>query len=463
MTQPNNFIDSELINSLLNETAQPTHEEITQILQKAENNERIIPREVALLLNCEQPDLLNKLFTTANAIKKKIYGDRIVVFAPLYISNYCVNNCTYCGYKRENPLPRRRLTMSEIRREVEILERMGHKRLALEVGEDPRNCSLDYVLEALKTIYSTHSKTGAIRRVNVNIAATTVEEYTRLKDAGIGTYILFQETYHQPTYGTTHPRSLKSDYLYHLNAFDRAMEGGIDDVGGGVLFGLYDWKYEVMGLLLHNNHLEERFGVGFHTVSVPRMKRAEGVSLSDFPYLIDDDSFKRIVTILRLALPHTGIILSTRESAELRKEMIHLGVSQISAGSNTGVGGYQHDEQSRHTEQFEVEDNRPPLEVLKELLREGFLPSYCTACYRSGRTGDRFMQLARTGNIQNVCQPNALMTLMEYAVSYGDQELMEAARTLVTKELDKITNPKIKEYTRQSIEKIEQGETDFFV
>ncbi|MGL4993929.1 MAG: [FeFe] hydrogenase H-cluster radical SAM maturase HydG [Bacteroidales bacterium] len=456
-------IDHALIEELLVKKPRVSNEELTQVIARAKGGKGLSMEDVATLIGAESEEQREMIFQAAGRIKKQIYGDRIVVFAPLYISDFCVNNCTYCGYRRDNKFKRRRLTMSEIQQEVVLLEKMGHKRLALEVGHDPVNCDLNYIIESIKTIYNTHSEMGAIRRINVNMAAASVEEYSRLKDAGIGTYILFQESYHKPTYESVHPKSLKSDYHYHLDAFDRAMMGGIDDVGAGVLFGLADWRFELLALLEHNRQLEARHGVGFHTISVPRIKRASGVQMEEFEHLVDDDTFMRIVAILRVALPYTGIILSTRESAELRRKMIHYGVSQISAGSCTGVGGYNEESKGGDTSQFKTEDDRKPNEVLKELLREGFIPSYCTACYRSGRTGDRFMRLARSGKIQEVCQPNALMTLAEYAMDYGDEELREVAFGAIEREIEKIENSKIKEYTIGAIEKIEEGERDLFV
>ncbi|GAB1359767.1 [FeFe] hydrogenase H-cluster radical SAM maturase HydG [Porphyromonadaceae bacterium] len=458
-----NFIDHTKIESWLQQLDKEFGSSMDSIEQKIESRQSLSTEDILYLISLTDSSSLQRLFSLAKKQKETIYGTRIVMFAPLYLSNHCVNNCVYCGYRRENEIPRRRLTMDEIVAEVKILEKMGHKRLALEVGEDPRNCPIEYVIEAIETIYKTAGREGDIRRVNVNIAATGVEEYRKLKEAGIGTYILFQETYHRPTYERVHPKSLKGDYEYHLNAFTRAMEAGVDDVGAGVLFGLYDWRFELLALLEHNRWLEERFGVGFHTVSVPRIKPAEGVLLDQFTERIDDDIFRRIVAILRLALPLSGIILSTRESAELRKELISLGVSQISAGSSTGVGGYKADEAAKNTEQFSVEDHRTPLSVLKELIAEGYLPSYCTACYRKGRTGDRFMSLARSGNIRNVCQPNALMTLVEYAATYGDSDLIQRVKELIPDEIDRILNPQMREYTIRAIEKIWKGERDFFV
>ncbi|MGL5428620.1 MAG: [FeFe] hydrogenase H-cluster radical SAM maturase HydG, partial [Cetobacterium sp.] len=346
----------------------------------------------------------------------------------------------------------------QIQNEVRLLEKMGHKRLALELGEDPVNVPIEYTLDAIDAVYSTKFENGSIRRINVNIAATTVENYKKLKDAEIGTYILFQETYHKPTYERVHPKSLKGNYEYHLTAFNRAMEAGIDDVGAGVLFGLADYKYEIIALMLHNEYLEKEYGVGFHTISVPRIKKAEGMSLEEYPHQIDDDTFRNIVAIIRLAVPFTGMILSTRETAELRRELIKYGISQISAGSSADVGGYTDREEGKTRTQFELADHRTPLEVLKELLEQDCIPSYCTACYRMGRTGDRFMQLAKSGNIQNVCSPNALLTLMEYAMDYGDDELTEKVEEVIERELQNIVRDDIKKLTIEKLEKIKNGE-----
>ncbi|AGA68080.1 iron-only hydrogenase maturation protein HydG [Desulfitobacterium dichloroeliminans LMG P-21439] len=457
------FIDQKYIETLLMQTKSPSLKEIEDILIKAQAAKGLTHQEVASLLQIESEDTLQRLFKVAGEIKKKIYGNRIVLFAPLYISDYCVNNCVYCGYRRDNSFPRRRLSIAEIQEEVKLLEKMGHKRIALEAGEDPLHCDMDYVLGAIDAIYTTENKNGAIRRINVNIAATTVENYREIKERNIGTYILFQETYHRPTYERVHPQSIKGDYDYHTTAFDRAMEAGIEDVGGGILFGLADYKYEVMGLLLHNDHLEEKYKVGFHTISVPRLKKAGGMDLAEFPHLVDDATFKKIVAIFRVAVPYTGLILSTRETAELRKEVIHYGVSQISAGSTVGVGGYKEQAEGKGTAQFEVGDHRTPLEVLKDLMKNDFIPSYCTACYRQGRTGDRFMQLAKSGQIQNVCGPNALMTLMEFIQDYGDQEILEQGEKLITREVKKIARSDIQALVRKNLELIRQGERDLFL
>ncbi|MCX7773716.1 MAG: [FeFe] hydrogenase H-cluster radical SAM maturase HydG [Clostridia bacterium] len=457
------FIDREEIEGYLSKALGASQDEALAILKKADRMEGLTPWEVAVLLQNSDPEVQKEIFHVAGEIKKRVYGNRIVVFAPLYISNYCVNNCIYCGYHRTSGITRKKLSMDEIRREVQILEAMGHKRLALEAGEDPVNCTIDYILEAIKTIYDTPSAKGNIRRINVNIAATTVENYKKLKEAGIGTYILFQETYHQPTYERMHPKCLKSSFEYHLTAFDRAMEAGIDDVGAGALFGLADPKFEVLGLMIHNQYLEKKFGVGFHTLSVPRLKKAEGMDLSQFPDLVPDELFKKLVAILRLAVPYTGIILSTRESAKMRKELIHYGVSQVSAGSQTGVGGYQQHEEGKSTAQFQTSDERSPLEVLNDLMKDGLIPSYCTACYRQGRTGDRFMQLAKSGQIHHVCTPNALMTLMEYASDFGDTAFKQAVKGMIDKELEKIERPDIKAITQKRLEQIEAGERDLFL
>lgn len=457
------FIDHGYIESVLENAKSPSPEAIRAILEKSRALKGLTHHEVAQLLHVEDPELMKEIFAVAGHIKQQIYGNRVVMFAPLYVSNYCVNNCTYCGYAHHNEFGRRKLNKEEIEMEVKLLEKMGHKRIALEVGEDPINCPIEYVLEAIDTIYATENEKGTIRRINVNLAATTVENYTKLKDKGIGTYILFQETYHEPTYKEVHPKSVKGNYTYHLNAFSRAMTGGIDDVGGGVLFGLYDYKFEVMGLMCHNDHLEKEFGVGFHTISVPRIKKAEGMTLDQFKYIVSDEEFKKLVAIIRLAVPFTGIILSTRETTEMRKEAIHYGVSQVSAGSCTGVGGYREHEDGKETPQFEVGDHRTPLEMVKSLMEDGFIPSYCTACYRSGRTGDRFMQLAKSGQIGNVCQPNALMTLTEFALDYGDEELQKLAFETIEKTADEIKRDDIRTLTKANLERIRKGERDLYL
>jgi 2-iminoacetate synthase len=457
------FIDDARIVRLLSEAESPSRSQIDRILAKAALAQGLTPEEVATLLMIEDPRMLVQLYNTALSVKHRIYGDRIVMFAPLYVSDFCVNKCTYCGYKVDNNFPRRRLTQEELRQEVMELENMGHKRLALEAGEDPVNCDIDYIIECIKTIYSIHHQNGSIRRINVNIAATTTEEYIKLKEAEIGTYILFQETYHRPTYAKVHPKGPKANYDWHTTALGRAQAAGIDDVGAGVLFGLYDYRYEVLGLMLHAQHLEDRHGVGPHTISVPRIKPAAGQDLSEFPYLVTDDQFKKIVAILRLAVPYTGIILSTRETPGLRAEVLRLGVSQVSAGSCTGVGGY-HDQATgkSQTPQFEPGDHRSPDEVLRWLCEDGYLPSYCTACYRQGRTGDRFMQLAKSGQIQNLCQGNALMTFQEFLEDYASPETKAVGARTIAANLDKIPNLKAREVTRQRLERIKNGERDLF-
>ncbi len=457
------FIDEERIGRLLAEARTASPADAVAIIEKARAARGLSPEETAVLLQASDRHVLNLLFAAACEIKEKIYGKRLVFFAPLYISNYCINNCRYCGYKRENQaISRRRLSAEEVELEVIALEEMGHKRLALETGEDPANCPIEYVLDMMKTIYSVKEKRGSIRRVNVNIAATTVENYRKLKAAGIGTYILFQETYHRETYRKMHPSGPKRDYDWHTLAMDRAMEGGIDDVGFGVLFGLYDHKFEMLALLLHALHLEERFGVGPHTISVPRMRPAEGVNLSTFPYLVGDDEFKKLVAIIRLAVPYTGMILSTREKAAFRDEVIALGISQLSAGSCTGVGGYHEEIAEPNQAQFQVEDRRSTDEMLLSVCKAGYLPSFCTACYRQGRTGDRFMSLAKTGEIQNVCQPNAMLTFKEFLLDYASPETRQEGETIIRQHLGEITSDKIRAETERRLKRLEAGERDLY-
>ena len=454
------FIDTATLERLLDEGSKMPADRIERILDKAEMARGLEPREAAALVQVSDPELTARMYETARIVKERIYGKRIVLFAPLYISNYCVNDCRYCGYRRSNQIPRRRLELDEIRGEVEALEQMGHKRLALETGEDPVNCPLEYVLKAIDAVYSVKAKNGEIRRVNVNIAALDEDGYRKLKNAGIGTYVLFQETYHRPTYEFMHPSGPKRNYDWHLYAMDRAMRAGIDDVGIGVLYGLYDWKQETLALLYHAEHLEQTFGVGPHTISVPRLRSATGVKLSDYPHLVDDDSFRRLVAVLRLAVPYTGLILSTRERPAFRDEIIRYGISQISAGSRTGVGGYREGEES---DQFAVDDHRTPKEVLLSLCESGQLPSYCTACYRQGRTGDRFMQLAKTGEIQNVCLPNAILTFKEYLLDYADDELRTAGEAVIESSLSEIPSPKIREETEVRLRRLESGERDLYL
>ena len=411
----------------------------------------------------DQPDLTERIFHLAREIKQKLYGNRIVMFAPLYLSNYCVNSCTYCPYHVKNKtIARKKLTQEDIRREVIALQDMGHKRLAIEAGEDPVNNPIEYILECIKTIYGIKHKNGAIRRVNVNIAATTVENYRKLHEAGIGTYILFQETYHKESYEQLHPTGPKHNYAWHTEAMDRAMEGGIDDVGLGVLFGLERYKYEFAGLLMHAEHLEAVHGVGPHTISVPRIRAADDIDPASFANGIDDDTFAKIVACIRIAVPYTGMIVSTRESQKCRERVLHLGISQISGGSKTSVGGYAEPEpEEENSAQFDVSDTRTLDEVINWLMTMGYIPSFCTACYREGRTGDRFMALCKSKQIQNCCHPNALMTLKEYLVDYASPATRELGLELIKKELCSIPREKVRDIVVERLEKIENGERDF--
>ncbi len=434
---------------------------VNRIIDKTDELKGLTHREAALLLMCEDPDALHRIFEQATKIKQEFYGNRIVMFAPLYLSNYCVNGCTYCPYHAKNKhIPRKQLSQEEIRREVIALQDMGHKRLALETGEDPVNCPIEYVLESIKTIYSIKHKNGAIRRVNVNIAATTVENYRKLKEAGIGTYILFQETYNKEQYELLHPTGPKHNYDYHTEAMDRAMEGGIDDVGCGVLFGLNLYKYDFVGLLMHAEHLEAVHGVGPHTISVPRLRDADDIDASEFKNGISDELFQKIVAILRVAVPYTGLIVSTRESKKTREMVIKYGVSQISGGSRTSVGGYA-EEEEEDSSQFEVSDNRTLGEVVNWLLKLGYLPSFCTACYREGRTGDRFMSLVKAGQIKNCCLPNALMTLKEFAEDYADEETKQLALDMIAREAKTIPNEKVREIVFKHLHDMDGGMRDF--
>ncbi len=434
---------------------------IDEILEKARDCRGLTPREAMVLLLCEDESARFRIEKLAIEIKERIYGKRIVMFAPLYLSNYCVNECRYCPYHHSNcHIARKKLTQEEIAKEVNALCDMGHKRLALETGEDPVNSPIEYVLESIKTIYGIKHKNGNIRRVNVNIAATTVENYRRLKDAGIGTYILFQETYHKPTYEYLHPKGPKHNYAYHTEAMDRAMQGGIDDVGIGVLFGLYEYKYDFFALLLHAAHLEAKFGVGPHTISVPRIRPADNVDLSEFPNAIHDELFARIVSVLRIAVPYTGIIVSTRESEKSRAEVLRLGVSQISGASSTSVGGYVEREEE-NTAQFEVNDTRSLDEVVAWLLELGYVPSFCTACYREGRTGDRFMSLAKSGQIGNICSANALMTLKEYLEDYAGEKAKKLGAEVIDREKAKIKNEKVRAIVEEHLSDMSRGARDF--
>jgi len=436
---------------------------IDEIIKKAEAMKGISHREAAVLLECDLEEETQRIYRLAKKIKEKFYGNRIVMFAPLYLSNYCVNGCVYCPYHYVNKhIPRKKLTQEQIRREVIALQDMGHKRLALEAGEDPVNNPIEYILESIETIYSVKHKNGSIRRVNVNIAATTVENYRKLKEAGIGTYILFQETYHKENYEKLHPTGPKHNYAWHTEAMDRAMEGGIDDVGLGVLFGLNNYLYDFVGILMHAEHLEATFGVGPHTISVPRIRPADDIDPNSFDGGISDDIFAKIVAILRIAVPYTGIIVSTRESQKSRERVLGLGVSQISGGSRTNVGGYAEAEpEDEDTSQFDVEDKRTLDQVVNWLLSLGHIPSFCTACYREGRTGDRFMSLVKSGQIANCCQPNALMTLKEYLEDYASYDTKIKGEAVIKDELQQISNERVRNITIEKLRLIEQGHRDF--
>lgn len=435
---------------------------IDSILEKAKERKGLGHREASVLLACRDRDRISAIHDLAEQIKKDFYGNRIVLFAPLYLSNYCVNGCLYCPYHLKNrSIPRKKLTREEVAREVIALQDMGHKRLAIESGEDPVNNPIEYILECIDTIYSIKHKNGAIRRVNVNIAATTVENYRKLRDAGIGTYILFQETYNKENYEHLHPTGPKHDYAYHTEAMDRAMVGGIDDVGVGVLFGLDNYAYEFAALLMHAEHLEAVHGVGPHTISVPRVKRADDIDPSDFDNSLSDEMFCHIAACIRIAVPYTGMIISTRETAEVREKIIRLGVSQISGGSRTSVGGYCEEERPHDTEQFDVSDNRTLDEVVNWLMRSGYIPSFCTACYREGRTGDRFMSLCKSGQIQNCCHPNALMTLKEYLCDYAAEDTARLGEAMIEREIENIPKAAVRDIVRQHLLGIARGDRDF--
>lgn len=436
---------------------------IDEIIEKAKLRKGLNHREASVLLACDIPNKVMEIYNLAEQIKKDFYGNRIVLFAPLYLSNYCVNGCVYCPYHLKNKhIARKKLTKEEVAREVTALMDMGHKRLAIEAGEDPVMNPIEYILECIDTIYGVKHKNGAIRRVNVNIAATTVENYRKLHEAGIGTYILFQETYNKASYEKLHPTGPKSDYAYHTEAMDRAMEGGIDDVGLGVLFGLELYKYEFAGLLMHAEHLEAVHGVGPHTISLPRIKRADDIDPDTFDNGISDEIFCKISACIRIAVPYTGMIISTRESKEVRDEVIRLGVSQISGGSKTSVGGYcEPSPADELTEQFDVSDTRTLDEVISWLMSKGYIPSFCTACYREGRTGDRFMSLLKSGQIQNCCHPNALMTLKEYLEDYASNDTKSLGEMLIMKELDNIPDKKVRDIVIDRLDKIENGDRDF--
>ncbi|HCW04259.1 MAG TPA: [FeFe] hydrogenase H-cluster radical SAM maturase HydG [Clostridium sp.] len=456
--------DKEILDTLAYaEQNKRNRELINSIIEKAKEYKGLSHREAAVLLECDLEDENEKLFSLAKEIKEKFYGNRIVMFAPLYLSNYCVNGCVYCPYHYKNKhIARKKLSQEEIKKEVIALQDMGHKRLALEAGEDPVNNPIEYILESIETIYSIKHKNGVIRRVNVNIAATTVENYKKLKDAGIGTYILFQETYNKKAYEELHPTGPKHNYAYHTEAMDRAMEAGIDDVGLGVLFGLNMYKYDFVGLLMHAEHLEAAMGVGPHTISVPRIRPADDIDTDDFSNAISDDIFAKIVALIRIAVPYTGMIVSTRESKKTRERVLELGISQLSGGSRTSVGGYVEPEKEEdNSAQFEISDNRSLDEVVRWLIDMDHIPSFCTACYREGRTGDRFMKLVKSGQIANCCQPNALMTLKEYLEDYASPETKKKGQALIAKEMKKVPNDKVRERAEKYLSEIEEGIRDF--
>lgn len=459
------FISNEEILECLSyaEENKKNRELIEQILAKASEMKGISHKEAIVLLDCELEDLNEKIYRLAEAIKQEFYGNRIVMFAPLYLSNYCINGCKYCPYHLKNQhIARKKLTQEEIVKEVTALQDMGHKRLALEAGEDPVNNPIEYILESIKTIYSIKHKNGAIRRVNVNIAATSVENYRKLKEAGIGTYILFQETYNKESYEDLHPTGPKSDYAYHTEAMDRAREAGIDDMGIGVLFGLNNYRYDFTGIIMHAEHMESYGGVGPHTISVPRVRKADDIDPDVFDNGISDDTFAKIVACLRIAVPYTGMIVSTRESQESRARVLHLGISQISGGSRTSVGGYAEEEAPEdNSAQFDISDNRTLDEVVHWLMDMGYVPSFCTACYREGRTGDRFMTLLKNRQIINCCHPNALMTLKEYLEDYASAETKAIGEKLIAEELNKIPNEVVRKKAAEYIDNIHLGKRDF--
>ena len=435
---------------------------VKSIIEKAKLRKGLTHREASVLLACDNEDINNEMYELAAQIKKDFYGNRIVMFAPLYLSNYCVNGCVYCPYHYKNKhIARKKLTQEEVKNEVIALQDMGHKRLAIEAGEDPVNNPIEYIIECINTIYSIKHKNGAIRRVNVNIAATTVENYKKLHDAGIGTYILFQETYHKESYEKLHPTGPKHNYAYHTEAMDRAMQGGIDDVGLGVLFGLELYRYELAALLMHAEHLEAVYGVGPHTISVPRIKKADDIDPTAFDNSISDEIFAKICALIRISVPYTGMIISTRESQEVREKVLKLGVSQISGASRTSVGGYTEEERPHDSEQFDVSDQRTLDEVVKWLMELGYIPSFCTACYREGRTGERFMDLCKSKQIQNCCHPNAIITLKEYLEDYASEKTKKTGEKTIEKDILDIDNEKVKEKTLEILKKIEQGERDF--
>jgi len=459
------FIDENAIAAALAEgERRASRDEAEAIVKKAALADGLSLEEVAVLLSIDDLDLVEQIFKTARAIKRSIYGNRLVLFAPLYVSDYCINSCVYCGYGAGHKFARRRLTIDEIRKETLALLAMGHKRIAMEAGEDPDNCPIDYILDAIAAVYSVETKNANIRRINVNVAATTVENFERLHAAEIGTYILFQETYHRATYAKMHPRGPKSDYDWHTTAFDRSNAADIDDNGAGVLFGLYDHKFEVLALMQHAEHLEAEFNCGPHTISVPRIRPAGGINLASFPYLVKDDDFRKLVAIIRLAVPYTGMIITTREEAGFRNELLELGISQLSGGSCTGVGGYceENDKGVKQPTQFEVNDERPLDQVMFDIAEAGHLPSFCTACYRNGRTGDRFMSLAKIGEIQNLCQPNAILTFKEYLEDFASPATRTLGEKIIAHHLRQIANPKLRRKTEERLAEIAQGKRDLY-
>jgi len=463
-TKAAEFIDNQEILETLKYAGEnkDNRELLSQIINKARECKGLSHREAAVLLECSSEEHNKEIEELAKQIKEKFYGRRIVMFAPLYLSNYCVNKCVYCPYHSDGAIRRKKLSQEEIQREVTALQDTGHKRLALETGEDPAYNPIEYVLESIKTIYSIKHKNGAIRRVNVNIAATSVENYKKLKDAGIGTYILFQETYNRENYLKLHPGGPKRNYDYHTEAMDRAMEAGIGDVGIGVLFGLSEYHYDLAGLLMHAEHLEAAFGIGPHTISVPRIRAAEGVNPKNFKNAISDDVFAKIVAVIRISVPYTGMIISTRESEKVRERVLSLGVSQISGGSSTSVGGYVEKEKAEdNTAQFDVVDSRPLDEVINWLLKLGYVPSFCTACYRQGRTGDRFMKLVKSGQIANTCEANSLLTLKEYLEDYASANTKANGEAVISEQLKHIPNQKVSEKAREYLQQISEGKRDF--
>lgn len=459
------FIPEKKINEILQANEKPEYSHVKEILEKARNLKGLTPEDTAALLQCDDRKIIESILGTASAVKESIYGKRLVIFAPLYLSNFCVNNCTYCGFRKNNTdLKKKRLSLSEIKKEVEYLEDQGQKRLLLIAGEDPQLSNVETLAGIIKTVYETKKDAGSIRRLNVNVAPMDVKDFRVLKKSGIGTYQLFQETYHQETYSKLHPDGPKSNYLSRLFAMDRAQEAGIDDVGIGALFGLYDYRFEVLALLYHSEHLEKLFGAGPHTISVPRLKPALNAPLSPHnPYTVSDEDFKKLVAILRLAVPYTGIILSTRETAAFRDELFSVGISQISAGSRNRPGAYSEEKNnSGSNAQFQIEDNRTLQEVIKDMIQKGYFPSFCTACYRVGRTGQDFMDLAKPGDIKNFCVPNCLLTFKEYVLDYGEKELQEQANDAIKKELAEIPYSSMRNNTSRKLEQMEKGERDLY-